>query len=58
MIESTIYFSFTSILNYLYENNSAFNNRIIKIGYSGLKKIKFVRDIFIRQAMGRINLTD
>ena len=56
MIESTIYFSFTSILNYLYENNSAFNNKIIKIGYSGLKKIKILRDIFIKQAMGRINL--
>ena len=58
LIESAIYFSFTSILNYLYESNSILNDKIIKTGYSSLKKIKFVRDIFIKQAMGRINLTD
>ena len=57
IIESTIYFSFTSILNYLYESKSTLNDKIIKTGYNSLKKIKFVRDIFIKQAMGRINLT-
>ena len=58
IIESTIYLSFTSILNYLYETNSALNVKIIRIGYNSLKKINFLRDIFIKQAMGRINLTD
>ena len=58
IIESTIYLSFTSILNYLYETKSSLNSKIIKIGYTSLIKIKFVRDIFIKQAMGRINLTD
>ena len=58
IIESTIYFSFTSILNYLYESESDLNNKVIKFGYAGLKKIKLVRDLFIKQAMGRVNLTD
>ena len=35
-----------------------FNTNIIKTGFKGLKNIKLVRDIFIRQAMGRVNLID
>ena len=58
IIESVIYLSFTSILNLLYENNNSFNTKIIKAGFTGLDKIKFARDIFIKQAMGRINLID
>ena len=57
IIESTIYLSFTSILNFLYEDKSTISTQIIKIGYGGLNKIKLVRDLFIKQAMGRINLT-
>ncbi len=58
IIESTIYLGFTSVLNFLYENKNPINNRIIKIGFNSLKKIKSFRNIFIKQAMGRINLTD
>ena len=58
IIESTIYLGFTSILNFLYESKNSFNSKIIKAGFTVLKKTKFVRDIFIKQAMGRINLTD
>tara|TARA_A100001035_G_scaffold194899_1_gene155963 strand:- start:2425 stop:3546 length:1122 start_codon:yes stop_codon:yes gene_type:complete len=58
MFESTIYFSFTSLLNFLYENNISINKKIIKAGYTALKNFKFVRDVFIKQAMGRINLID
>ena len=58
IFESTIYLSFTSILNFLYENNISLNKRIIKLGYMALKNFKSLRDIFIKQAMGRINLTD
>ena len=58
IIESVIYLSFTSILNFLYESKNTFNTKIIKAGFTGLDKIKFVRDIFIKQAMGRINLID
>ncbi len=57
-IENTIYLSFTSILNFLYESNNSFNIKIIKLGFNGLKKTKLVRDLFIKQAMGRINLID
>ena len=58
MFETTIYFSFTSILNFLYESNISLNNKIIKMGYAVLKNFKFARDAFIKQAMGRVNLTD
>ena len=58
MFESTIYFSFTSLLNFLYESNIALNNKIIKSGYTALQNFEFLRDAFIKQAMGRINLID
>ena len=56
--ESIIYLSFTSVLNFLFETKSSLNTNIIKTGFKGLKNIKLVRDIFIRQAMGRANLID
>ncbi len=56
--ESTIYFTFTTFLNFLYENKNSFNNAIIKTGFNTLKNIKFARDLFIKQAMGRVNLID
>ena len=56
IVESTIYFSFTSLLNFLYENNNPFNSKIIRLGYSSLKNISFMRKMFIRQAMGRNSL--
>ncbi len=58
MIESTIYLSFTSILNLLYESENSFNNKIIKSGFSVLKNFKVLKYLFIKQAMGRVNLTD
>ena len=58
IIESVIYLSFTSILNFLYESNVTLNNKIIKVGYTALQNFKFLRDAFIKQAMGRVNLTD
>ena len=57
-IESLIYLGFTSILNSLYESKNSSLTKIIKVGYKALEKNKFVRDIFIKQAMGRINLID
>ena len=56
ILESTIYFSFTSFLNSLYENKNPINTNIIKAGYSVLSNFKPVRDLFIKQAMGRNNL--
>mgnify|MGYP001161091128 CR=1 FL=1 len=58
IIESSLYFGFTSFVNFLYENKSTFNKNIVKIGYQTLKNIGFVRDLFIKQAMGKINLID
>ena len=54
--ESSIYFGFTSLLNFLYENRNPINKKIIKSGYLSLINLKFVRDLFIKQAMGRKNL--
>ena len=56
IFESTLYLSFTSLLNFLYENKNPINNEIIKIGYLGLKRFKIIRDSFIKQAMGRADL--
>ena len=56
ILESTIYLSFTSFLNFLYENKNPTNSFIIKAGYSGLLKFKLIKDLFIKQAMGRANL--
>tara|TARA_Y200000002_G_scaffold383219_1_gene404124 strand:- start:1673 stop:2791 length:1119 start_codon:yes stop_codon:yes gene_type:complete len=56
IFESTLYFSFTSILNYLYENKNPINTKIIKVGYSSLSNFQLLRDLFIKQAMGRTNL--
>ncbi len=56
IIESTLYLSFTSLLNFLYENRNPFNSGLIKVGYSSLRKFKLARNLFIKQAMGRSNL--
>ncbi len=58
IIESTFYLSFTSVLNFLYESKNEFNTKIIKTTFNVLKKITPLRNLFIKQAMGRINLTD
>ena len=53
IIESTVYLGFTSALNFLYENKKTINNNIIKIGYESLRAFKPLRELFIKQAMGR-----
>jgi len=55
-VDSFVYLSFTSLLNLLYENENNFNKLFIKFGYQALLKTSFLRDIFIKQAMGRISL--
>ena len=55
-VDSFAYLSFTSLLNSLYENESNLNKLIIRLGYESLLKISYLRDIFIKQAMGRISL--
>ena len=58
IIESSIFLSFTSLLNFFYEGKNQLNKKIVKAGFTSLRKVKFLRDVFIKQAMGRINLTD
>ena len=56
IFESSIYFGFTSFVNLLYENQSSFNESLIKVGYRSLQNFGLLRDLFIKQAMGRLNL--
>ena len=58
MMETSLYFGFTSLINFLYENQNTFNENLIKLGYQGLQNFSFIRDLFIKQAMGRFNLVD
>ena len=58
IVESSIFLSFTSLLNFFYENKSQLNKKFVKVGFTSLRKVKFLRNVFIKQAMGRINLTD
>ena len=55
-IESFTYLTFTSLINKIYENQSPLNNAIIKSGFGILKRFSFLKNTFIKQAMGRLNL--
>ena len=57
-MESALYLSFTSSLNFLYENINPITKNVIKIGYQGLNNLKIAKNVFIKQAMGRFNLVD
>ena len=56
IIENSSYLVFTSALNFLYESNNPLSKPIINFGFSVLNKISSLRNIFIKQAMGKINL--
>ena len=56
--ESMAYLSFTSSLNFLYENLTPLTKNIVKFGYQALYNSRKLKNIFIKQAMGRINLID
>tara|TARA_B100000965_G_scaffold62671_2_gene48483 strand:- start:242 stop:1363 length:1122 start_codon:yes stop_codon:yes gene_type:complete len=55
-IENISYLSFTSLLNFLYENQNSLTKLIIKIGFNSLRNFSFLRNVFIKQAMGRFKL--
>ena len=55
-IESFSYLSFTNLLNALYENQNPVANFITKFGFKSMKSSQYLRSIFIKQAMGRLNL--
>ena len=58
IFESMLYLGFTSLINFLYENQNKINRGIIKAGYVGLNNFKIFKDLFVKQAMGKINLID
>jgi len=55
-IENVSYLSFTSLLTAIYDNQSNFNSSIIKIVFSTLVNFQSLRNLFIKQAMGRFKL--
>ena len=55
-IESFSYLSFTNLLNTLYENQNPITNFITQFGFKSLKSSQYIRSVFIKQAMGRLNL--
>ena len=55
-IESFGYLSFTNILNSLYENQNPLTKFLINFGFKSLSSSQYLRSIFIKQAMGRLNL--
>ena len=52
-IEGSNFLGFTSLINYLYDNQNSLNRSLIKLGFYSLNKISFLRDAFIQKAMGR-----
>ena len=44
VIESSIYLSFTSILNFLYESKNSYNLKFIKIGFMTQEKLNFLEN--------------
>jgi 2-octaprenyl-6-methoxyphenol hydroxylase len=56
LVESSTYLGFTSTLNKMYENESPISSLIIRSVYQTLLKVGFVRNSFIKQAMGELNL--
>ncbi len=54
-IESALYLNFTSLLNFLYEDENSIKKNIVKLGYKFFN-VAPVKNVFIRQAMGRDKL--
>ena len=55
-LESISYLLFTSLLNLLYDNQNKPNTLLIKFGFKFLLNFSYLRNIFIKQAMGRVRL--
>ena len=55
-LESFGYLSFTSLINIMYESQNPLAGLAIKFSYNTIKNISFLRNTFIKQAMGRLKL--
>ena len=55
IIENLTYLTFTSTLNYLYENQTPFTKSVIKASRFILSEFPYFKNLFIKQAMGRVS---
>ncbi len=55
IIENFTYLTFTNTLNHLYENQKPITKSIIKISHFVLSKFPYLKNLFIKQAMGKIS---
>ena len=53
IIENFTYLTFTNILNHLYENQKPITNSIIKASHFFLSQFPYLKNLFIKQAMGK-----
>ncbi len=55
IVENITYLTFTNLLNYIYENQKPFTKSIIKTSHLILSNFSYIKNLFIKQAMGKIN---
>ena len=55
IVENFAYLTFTNILNHLYENQKPITKHIIKASHFALSQFPYLKKMFIKQAMGKIN---
>ena len=55
IIENVTYLTFTNILNHLYENQKPISKSIIKASHYILSQFPYLKNLFIKQAMGKIS---
>ena len=55
IIENITYLTFTNSLNHLYENNKPITKSIVKASHFALSQFPNLRNLFIKQAMGKIS---
>jgi 2-octaprenyl-6-methoxyphenol hydroxylase len=56
IIENSSYLVFTSALNFLYERKISLSKPLFKFGFFVLNRIPNLKNLFIKQATGKINL--
>ena len=54
--ENFSYLTFTNLINFLYESKLPIAKSFIKISFTILNRFSYLRKVFIKQAMGKINL--
>tara|TARA_B100000035_G_scaffold108459_1_gene92014 strand:+ start:12293 stop:13414 length:1122 start_codon:yes stop_codon:yes gene_type:complete len=56
IIENMSYLKFTNLINFLYESKIPLASTFIKISFHVLNRFSYLRKLFIKQAMGKVNL--